>query len=307
MELQVDRVQLLRDGPQALILPGHDEGAANVTVFDKSLAKLDAERVRQRDRRGAARFGNGDDDVNVVPAALVPPVDAVAALLVAGQNALREFFSHAQAGAVDRNVVDHRVFAGEVDVLEDARRVRSGASAARRHMAAVGVREQRFAGLDVAHEVETLNVDGAALGSHHHLFALRAPAHAEGQRTDAVRIAEGDDAAAIDHRDRGVRAAATPVDAGHRGENLFVVRLVGAHLLQLVGEDVEQYFRVRFRVDVAQILAEDMRHQLVGVGQIAVVRQADAVRRVDVHGLRFGGAGRAGGWVAHMADAHSSR
>ena len=94
------------------------------------------------------------------------------------------------------------------------------------------------------------------------------------------------------------------MDAGDRGEDVRRLRLVGADLLQLVGQDIEQDFRVRIGVDVAQVGAEDIRLQLPGVGEIAVVRQADAVGCVDVHRLRFRGARCAGGGVAHMSNAH---
>ena len=43
--------------------------------------------------------------------------------------------------------------------------------------------------------------------------------------------------------------------------------------------------------------------QLARIGQIAVVRQADAVGRIDVERLRFGGAVAAGGRITHVADA----
>ena len=44
-----------------------------------------------------------------------------------------------------------------------------------------------------------------------------------------------------------------------------------------------------------------------GVGQIAVVRQADAVGSIDVERLRLGGAVAAGGRIAHVADADVAR
>ena len=43
--------------------------------------------------------------------------------------------------------------------------------------------------------------------------------------------------------------------------------------------------------------------QLAGIGQIAVVPEADAVRRIDVEGLRILRAVGAGGGIANMADA----
>ena len=68
-------------------------------------------------------------------------------------------------------------------------------------------------------------------------------------------------------------------------------------------EHVEQHFAVRVGVDVAQVLPEHRLFQLGSVGQVAVVRQHDAVGRVDVERLCFGQvAGRAGGRITHMPD-----
>lgn len=55
---------------------------------------------------------------------------------------------------------------------------------------------------------------------------------------------------------------------------------------------------------MAQIGLVDFLGQLLDVGQVTVMRQGDAVRRVDVERLSLGRAGAASGRVAHMADAH---
>ena len=55
---------------------------------------------------------------------------------------------------------------------------------------------------------------------------------------------------------------------------------------------------------MAQIGFVDLAGQLLDVGQVAVVRQGDAIGRVDVERLRLGGAGAAGGGIAHVGDAH---
>ena len=57
------------------------------------------------------------------------------------------------------------------------------------------------------------------------------------------------------------------------------------------------------RVDMAQIAGINGADKLIGIGEIAVVRERDAVGRVHIKRLRLGRAGRARGRVAHMADA----
>ena len=44
--------------------------------------------------------------------------------------------------------------------------------------------------------------------------------------------------------------------------------------------------------------------QLVRIGQVAVMRQRDAIRRVNVKRLRLGGAGAARRRITHVANTH---
>ena len=51
-----------------------------------------------------------------------------------------------------------------------------------------------------------------------------------------------------------------------------------AKLLQFMGEHVQQHFRVGVRVDVAQIGPEQVLAEIISIGQVAVVSQADPIR-----------------------------
>ncbi len=55
---------------------------------------------------------------------------------------------------------------------------------------------------------------------------------------------------------------------------------------------------------MAPVFALEHFAQLAGIGEIAVVRQADAVGRVDIEGLGFGGAVASRRGIANMAHAH---
>ena len=108
------------------------------------------------------------------------------------------------------------------------------------------------------------------------------------ERTNAVRIAEREQAVTRDHRHDGIRAAAAPVHARHGGEDRRRIELViGRPFLQFVREHVQQNFGIRIRIDVPQILPEKIALQLLGIRKIAVVTQYDAKRRVDVKRLRL--------------------
>jgi hypothetical protein len=75
-------------------------------------------------------------------------------------------------------------------------------------------------------------------------------------------------------------------------------------LAELVREHVQQDLGVRVRVQVAMIVLLDEAFQLVGVHEVAVVREADAVGRVHVERLRFGKTRAARGRIAHVPQAH---
>ena len=157
---------------------------------------------------------------------------------------------------------------------------------------------------DIAHQLETEHVERNAFGGQHPFRTLRRLALPEHQRADAVRIAQAQQPMADDHGDDGVTAAAAPIHRADRGENVGRRDARRTDALQLGGEHVEQDFRIGTGVEVAAILAFDDFGEFARVGEIAVVREADAVRRVDVERLGFRGAVASGGRIAHVAHAH---
>ena len=75
-------------------------------------------------------------------------------------------------------------------------------------------------------------------------------------------------------------------------------------LTELVREHVQKHLGVGVRVQMAMVVLLDEAFQLVGVHEIAVVREADPIRRVHVERLRLGQARAAGRRVAHVPQAH---
>ena len=121
-----------------------------------------------------------------------------------------------------------------------------------------------------------------------HKGAAHAPSnaagHAEARRVEDVVVG------------RGRRGGQALVEHRARGAPLERVEQSGR-------DNVEEDLRVGSGVDVAPLLAQALL-EVVGVDEVAVVRERDAERVVHVEGLRLRRARRAGGRVAHMADAN---
>ncbi len=158
-------------------------------------------------------------------------------------------------------------------------------------------------GLDVPQQRVARLVERDALGGEHVLAPARTLARADHERTDAVRIAESQHAVPQHHRDHRVAAAQAPVDRAHGGKDVGHRGSQVADPLQFAGEHVEQHLGVGGGVEVPAVLAYQRAGQFRGIGQVAVVGEADAVGRVDVERLGLGGALAAGGRVANVADA----
>ncbi len=89
-----------------------------------------------------------------------------------------------------------------------------------REQAALLVDEHCFARTDVADELEAVAGERDALRREHPLRTLRRILAAEHQRTNAVRIAEAEDAVTDHHGNDRITAAATAIDRIQRGEDV---------------------------------------------------------------------------------------
>ncbi len=290
-EFQLDGVELLAHRLLARCLARHDKSTADVTVLDEAFAEFHAEVVRQFQCRGTAGVRNRDNHVDVV-------------LWTLAQDFLGEFFTHAQTGLIDRHAVDDRIRTRQINVLEDAGGQRRIGRALTGVQLALFSDVDRFARRQVANQGETEHVQGNAFRGDHVLNAFVGVTLAEHDRADAVRVTETDNAVTGDHRDHRVTADATVVHVGHGGKHVFFGRLQLAALGQLVSEHVQQHFRVGTGVDVTQVGFVDLFGQLFNVGQVTVMRQGDAVRRVDVKRLSLGRSRAARGRVTDVADTH---
>ncbi len=220
------------------------------------------------------------------------------------QDLVRQLLTHAQPSLVNRDTIHQGVGTRQVNVLEDAgcefRRIRALAG----EELAVSGDVNRFARRQVANQGKAEHVERYAFGGDHVLDAFVGMALTEHDRANRIGVAEADDAVTGDHRHYRVAAAAALVDLAHRGEDVLLGRLQLAAHGKFVGEHVEQHFRVGAGIHMAQIRLVDLLGQLIDIGQVAVVRQGNAVRRVDVERLCLGGTGATRGGVTDVADPH---
>ena len=274
--LGAHRVELLLDALLALRLPGHDERAAHVPVLIEALAVLDSELLSYLHRGGPRRIGDRHDHVDIAPRRV--PRDGVG-----------EPVAEPEASFIHRDAVHDGVRASEIHVLERTRNEPRILGALLRGHLPVDRDEDRFTRSDIPHDLVSAALEHQGLGRNHPLVAhhpLRPSPHHE--RTNAERIAKSEQAMPWDQRDRGVRAFDSLVHPLDRGEQLCRVEILPRHLLlQFVGEHVDQQFGVGCRVEVPSIDVEQLLGELAGVCQVAVVNEHDAVRGVDVEGLRF--------------------
>ena len=205
-------------------------------------------------------------------------------------------FAHHDARLVDRGAVYHRIRAREIHILEQARRVTGVAGAAAGVEFAVEADEHALARLHIAQQAETGTVQRHGFRREHVFSLAVVDASADHQRADAVGVAEGHQAVAGYHRHHRVSAAHAAMHRLDGAEHRVHAQLIAAEALgQFVGEHVQQHLGVGVGVDMAKIMAEHVGLEFFGIGQVAVVRQHDAERRIDVEGLRLGQAGGGAG------------
>ena len=245
--------------------------------------------MRQLHGAGAAGFGHGNNGVDL-----------------AGRQerdqSLGQRFAHLQARAVHRNTINGGVGPGQIDVFKQAGIECGGVSALLRAHAPLQIHKHRFAGGDIAvkRNAQPFERDGFA-GQHDR--AVFAVPHA--QRANAVGIAKSQQAVSGNHGDYGIRAFDALVHGAHGAENVgFFQPLAVAGAPQFVRQYVEQHFRVAFGVDVAVVGMRQLHAQSLGVGEVAVMYQHDAERRIHVKRLCFFFVvGRACRRVAHLPQA----
>ena len=167
------------------------------------------------------------------------------------------------------------------------------------------VDEHRFARRHIAQHLETQGLDGHGFGGDDVLGAAHLFVLADDERTNAEGIAKRQHAVACDHRHHCIGPAATLVHPGDRAKDcIWIKTMMLRGPLQFQRQYVQQNFTVRIGVDVPEIVLPQLAFQRLAVGQIAVVPERDAERRIHIERLRFEiRKRRTGSGIAAMTDA----
>ena len=273
-------------------LPRHDEGAAYVAVFHKTLAVRQAQELCELRGAGAAGLGDGDHHINLAGRHL-------------RDHAARQRLTQIQPRLIDRNAVHHRIGPGQINELKNTGLELRCVGALLGVNCARQIDKNRLAGFHVALQRVTGTFQGHRLTGQYH----RARATAYAQRADAIGVAKRQHALPCDQGNHGVRALDAPVHLAYRREDrLHIQRLPPGGVLEFMRQHVEQHFGIAIGVDVAVVHGGKFRFERVGVGQVAVVHQHDAKGRVHVKRLRlFFAEGITRRRVAHLAQTAITR
>ena len=89
--------------------------------------------------------------------------------------------------------------------------------------------------------------------------------------------------------DHGIGATDLLMGLAHRREDILRTQRHLVAEIQLVGQHVQQHFRIRGGVDVTAGDLELLLLEILGVGEVAVMGQHHAVGRVHIKRLGFSG------------------
>ena len=154
--------------------------------------------------------------------------------------------------------------------------------------AAIHVNKYGFARSNVAVKRLAGALQRNRLAGHHDGFAAFTLPMAHAQRPDAKRVTECQQAMPCNQRHHSVRALDTLVHTPYGSKHIGgCKRQAACGFFKLVGQHIEQHFRVAVGVDVTMVGVEQLCLQLCRVREITVVRQNQAKGRIDVKRLRF--------------------
>ena len=264
-KFEVNGIEFAPDRAATHFLTGHDKSPADIAILDKAFAIFHVKPVRDLDRAHPAGGRNRYDDIDIIVGSLA-------------QNLVDQAFAHPEPGFVNRDIVDNRIRTGKINVFKNTRRMTRNIGTLTSEQAPLRIDKNRLSRCHIAHDFITKRVNRHTFRRYHMLNTLRRVATANHQRSNAMRVPERGYAVTDDHRGYRVPASTAPVHRPDSFENVIRLKFTRCCALQFMREHIEQYFGVRFCVEVTPITLHQHFLELGGVRQVAIVPQANAVR-----------------------------
>ena len=175
-------------------LPRHDEGAADIAIFNEPFAvgelKLLGKLLRTRPRAVRDRH----DDVNI------PEINRLF-------HRFGQINAEIEAGAIDADAVDEGIRTRKIDVFESAGILHRILGTLTRFNVPLEIDPKRFAGFQIAFELKAEPHHRHRFRAHHPFaLAVGSNRRTEADRPNSMRITEGKEPLAGNQRHHGVRA-----------------------------------------------------------------------------------------------------
>jgi hypothetical protein len=294
-------VELSSNRRLSLLLVGHDESSANISVLDETLSVRDLQLDGTLESSMSRSIGNGDNHVNLLKHLFSGSESC--------NDVVSKLSSHSQTRSVDGNTVHDRIWSGKVHVLENVRGVRLlGDNLSEDGLSAILLNDNSLSRLDVHPLGEAKGLQSHGLGREHVVLALTGSrgSRTNHQGSDSMRVSETDETVASHHSSAGISSSALSVDATKGSEDILGVDSDLVMLLQLGGEDIQKQLGVGISVNMSVNRLVKVVSQSRGVDKVTVVGHDQSIRRVDVERLSLGVGEGAGSGVSQMSNAHAS-
>ena len=119
-----------------------------------------------------------------------------------------------------------------------------------------------------------------------------------------MRITKRDNPVTGYHSYRRIGTTATFVHPGNGLEYSIHIHPQPDVFLQLMRKYIQKYFGIGVGINLPQVLLKQFLFQFICIGEIAVMRQADAIGRIDIKWLCLSRTLASGCRVTYMTDTH---
>lgn len=281
LELGLHGAELSPDALLPGLLAGQDEGTVDVTVLDEAVGEGLPKLLRYHGSSSITGLRDRDDHIDLLDTLLSENLlDLVGKLL-----------AHVLSAAVHRDSIHDGIRAGEVNILEDVRSISFLLNNLVELRLPILLDKHSLSRENILEVAEAQLTESNTLGSEHVVDTTFESGRGTGSHdegADTVFVTESQDSEASNHGSDGPATLAPLVRLPEGNEDVVGVDTSFASLVQGVGKDVEHQLAVGVGVHMTMGLFIEISAQGGSVDEVTVVREADAVGRVDVERLAFG-------------------